>query len=160
MSQDAWAGTLSWWSCQSPAPHSCGTLNHPNSFCRGIFNLTQNLMLIPCCTHSVILNVMATQYTCSLSPVYHPHWLVQWSCHCSHMHIPIHCPWLPGYMGVTQTILIISTMVELFLDRPHKFNQKMGLTFSLKDLSSWQKIQMNLYWNSQEWKYATQMQEG
>ena len=29
---DAWAGTLLWWSCQSPAAHSCGLLSHPNSF--------------------------------------------------------------------------------------------------------------------------------
>ena len=29
---DAWAGTLLWWSCQSPVAHSCGLLNHPNSF--------------------------------------------------------------------------------------------------------------------------------
>ena len=35
--------------------------------------LTQNLMQIRCCTCSVILNAMATQYTCSLSGVYHLH---------------------------------------------------------------------------------------
>ena len=39
-------------------------------------SLTQNLMHVRCSTHSVILNVMATQYTCSLSGVYCPHWLV------------------------------------------------------------------------------------
>ena len=48
-------------------------------------SLMQNLMHIPCCTHSVILNAMATQYTCSLQGTYCPHWLVQWSRHCSHM---------------------------------------------------------------------------
>ena len=47
--------------------------------------LTQNWMQICCSTCSVILNVMATQCTCSLNTVYHPHWLRQWSCHCSHM---------------------------------------------------------------------------
>ena len=45
-------------------------------------SLTQNLMQIRCSTHSVILNVMATQYTCSLDGVSHPHGLAQWSHHC------------------------------------------------------------------------------
>ena len=76
-------------------------------------SLRQNLMQIHCCTCSVILNSMATQCTCSLDRVYHPHWLVQWS-HCSHMRIPVHPPWLPGYIDVIQTILIILTMAGLF----------------------------------------------
>ena len=37
------------------------------------------------------------------------------------MYIPVHSPWLPGYTDVTQTILIILTMTDLFLDRPHIF---------------------------------------
>ena len=36
---DAWVGALSWWSCQSPVAHSCGLLNHPNSFHGGTFKL-------------------------------------------------------------------------------------------------------------------------
>ena len=36
---DAWAGMLSWWSCQSPVDHSCSLLNHLNSFHRGMFKL-------------------------------------------------------------------------------------------------------------------------
>ena len=52
-------------------------------------SLTQNLMQI-CCTHSVIFNVTATQYTCSLNSVYHHHRLALWSCHCSHMCMPVH----------------------------------------------------------------------
>ena len=75
-------------------------------------SLTQNMMQVHCFTHSVILNVMATQYTCSLNSVYCPHWLVQWSRHCSHMHIPVHSPWLPSYINVTQTILIILKMMD------------------------------------------------
>ena len=35
--RDAWAGVLLWWSCQSPVAHSCGLLNHPNSFLGGMF---------------------------------------------------------------------------------------------------------------------------
>ena len=81
--------------------------------------LTQNLMQIHCSTCSVILIAMATQYTCTLSGIYFPHWLVQWSCHCSHMYIPVYSPWLPGYMDVAQAILIILTMAGFFQDRPH-----------------------------------------
>ena len=76
--------------------------------------LTQNLMQIHCSTHSVLLNLMATQYICSLNGVYHPHWLVQWSHHCSCMLIPVHSPWLPGYINVVQTVLIILTMAGFF----------------------------------------------
>ena len=55
-------------------------------------SLMQNLMQIHCSTCSVILNVMATQYTCSLSSLYRPHWLVQWSHYCSCMSIQVHTP--------------------------------------------------------------------
>ena len=72
--------TLSWWSCQSPVAHSCGLLNHPNSFCGGMFKLItkfdEDSLL-----SSVILNMMTTQYTCSLHGIYRSHWLAQWSCH-------------------------------------------------------------------------------
>ena len=77
-------------------------------------SLTQNLMQIHCSVHSGILNVMATQYTGSLNGVYCPHWLAQWSHHCSHMHIPVHSPWLPRYINVTQTILIKLTVSGFF----------------------------------------------
>ena len=77
-------------------------------------SLAQNLMQIRCSAHSVILNVMATQDTCSLNGIYCPHWLVQWSRHCSHMHIPVHSPLLPGYINVLQTVLVILTMAGLF----------------------------------------------
>ena len=80
--------------------------------------LTQNLMQNRCCTRSVILYVTATQYTHSLNGLYRPHWLVQWSHHGSHMCIPVHSPWLPGYINVVQTSLIILTMAGVFLDRP------------------------------------------
>ena len=83
-------------------------------------SLMKNLMQIHCSTHSVVLNAMATQYTCSLNCVYCPHWLVQWSHHCSGMHSPVHCPWLPGYITTRQTSLTTVTMVGLSLDRPHK----------------------------------------
>ena len=66
---DAWAGTLSWWSCQSPVVHRCGLLNHLNSFHGGMFKLNAkcgaDLLL-----YSLMLNIMATQYT------YSPHLLL------------------------------------------------------------------------------------
>ena len=113
MRHDAWAGMLMRWSCQSPVAHSCGLLNHPNSFHRGMFKFNAKFD-----ADSVILNVMTTQYTCSLNGAYHPHWLVQWRHHCSCMCIPIYSSWLPGYSNVTQTVLVILTMAGLFPDRP------------------------------------------
>ena len=77
-------------------------------------SVTQNLMQICCSTSSVILNVTTTQYTRSLNGVYCPHWLVQWSRHCSCMCIPVHSPWLSGYMDIVQTVVIILTMAGLF----------------------------------------------
>ena len=81
-------------------------------------SLMQNLMQIHCSICSVILNAMATQYTGSLIGVYHPHWLVQWSHHCSCMCIPVHSPWLSPYIDASQMVLIILTMAGLFPDRP------------------------------------------
>ena len=81
-------------------------------------SLMQNLTQIHCSIHSVILNAMTAQCTCSLKSVYGPHWCVQWSRHCSPMHIPVHSPWLPGYIRVRQTVLIILRMAGLFLDKP------------------------------------------
>ena len=66
--------------------------------------------------YSVILNVTATQYTCPLNSIYHPHWIVQWSRHCLCMCIPVHSPWLPGY---TDVVLIILIMAAFFPYRPH-----------------------------------------
>ena len=112
---DVWAGILLWWGCRSPVAHSCNFLNHLNTFTEECWSLMQNLMQIHCSAGSVILNAMATQYTCSLNSVYHPHWLVQWSHHCPCMCIPVHSPWLPGYIDITQTILVILTMGGFFL---------------------------------------------
>ena len=39
--QERWysSSALSWWGCQSPVAHSCGLLNHLNSFQEGTFKL-------------------------------------------------------------------------------------------------------------------------
>ena len=35
------------------------------------------------------------------------------------MYIAVHSPWLPGYIDVAQTILVLLPMAGLFPDRPH-----------------------------------------
>ena len=72
-------------------------------------SLTQNLMPICCFACSVILNVMATQYTCFLKGIYCPKWGIWWSCRHSHMLV---------YIGVTQIILILLTLAGIFPDIP------------------------------------------
>ena len=49
--------------------HSCSLLNHLNSFHRGMFKLNAKFDAESLPSHSVILNVPATQYTCSLNGV-------------------------------------------------------------------------------------------
>ena len=66
-------------------------------------SLMQNLMQIRCSTCLVILNAMATQYTCSLNVIYCPQWLVQWSRRCSHTWISGHFSWLLGYINATHS---------------------------------------------------------
>ena len=91
-------------------------MNYLNIFCRGMFKLNTkfdaDLLL-----YSVILNATATQYTCPLNGSYCPHWLVQWSHHCSHTCIPVPSPWLPGYIQVATHSCYI-TNGWIFLDRP------------------------------------------
>ena len=126
--RDAWAGEV-WWSCQSPVVLRCSLLSYPNSFWGRMLKLNAKFDAYSL-LYSVILTVMATQYICSLNSVYHLCWLVQWS-HCSHMCIPVHSPWLPSYIDVAQTILIIIlylkcnnitlTMAGLFPDRPQYY---------------------------------------
>ena len=75
---DTWAGTLSWWSCQSPVAHSCSLLNHLNSFHGGMFKLKAkfdadswlySLSHFECDDHTI---------QCALISIYSPHWVVQW----------------------------------------------------------------------------------
>ena len=78
--------------------HLCHTLlalhslHHPqkppellDSFHGGMFKLNTKFDADSLLYFSVMLNAIAMQYTCSLNSVYHPHWLVQWSHHCSHI---------------------------------------------------------------------------
>ena len=77
-------------------------------------SLSQSFLQICCSTCSFW--TQWPQYTCSLNGTHCLHWLVQWSHHCSHMHISFHPPWLSGYISVVQTVLIILTMAGLFPD--------------------------------------------
>ena len=84
------------------------------------WSLMQSMMQMHWSTCSVILNAMATQYTCSLNGVYHPHWLVQWSHHYSHMHSsPLSLA--ARLHRCHANVPIILTVAGLFLDRPHMF---------------------------------------
>ena len=40
---DAWVEALLWLTCQSPVAHSCGLLNHLNTFCGGMLKLDTKL---------------------------------------------------------------------------------------------------------------------
>ena len=93
-------------------------LNYPNSFRGRMFKLITkfdadlllySLSRLECNSHTVHL---PTQWALppSLTSIV--------KCHCSRMHISVHSPWLPGYIDVTQTVLVILTMAGLFLDRP------------------------------------------
>ena len=120
MRHDSWVVTLSWWSCQSLFTYSYSLLYQLNSFRGEVFKFNAksdaNSLL-----YSDILNTMATQYIHMLTQQqWPPHWLVQWSHHCSLMCFPVHSPWLPGYIDVTRTVLVILIMTGLFPDRPHR----------------------------------------
>ena len=99
---EAWADSLLWWSCQSPVVYRCDLLNHANRFWSGMFKLNANfdadslfylLSHFECGSHTV--HVFS-----QLGLPFPPPQLVQWSHHCSHMHIAFHSPWLPGYIDV------------------------------------------------------------
>ena len=94
---DAWERALLWWSCQLPAAHSRGLLNYPSSFCGGMFKLIAKFDVDPLLYSPSHCECDSHTIQCSLHGIYHPHWLVQWSRPCSHVHIPVPSPWLPGY---------------------------------------------------------------
>ena len=100
-------------------------------------SVMQNLMQICCSTHSVILNVTATQYTRSLSGVYRPHWLVLWSHRCSCTCTPVHSPCLPSYIDVPQTILVILTVAKLFPHRPRILKNETAGSYSNSIFNFW-----------------------
>ena len=114
---DARRGKLLWWSCQSPVAYSCRLLNHPNSFCGRMPKLNEKFdvgSLLYSLSHSECDGHTAHMLTqwCLLSPL-----TSTMKLSLSHTCVPVHCPWLPVYIDITQTIFIIVTVVGLFLDR-------------------------------------------
>ena len=93
-------------------------------------SLTQNFMQICCSTSSVILNVIATQYTCWLNGVYCPP-LTSTVRSSLFMHAhssPLSL--LPGYIDAVQTVLVILSMAALFPDRPCIFRSGIAGSYS------------------------------
>ena len=79
------------------------SLYHPNGFCGGMFKLNTKFDA----DSSLYL---LSHFECDGHTVHMlPQWLAQWRHHCSHRHIPVHSPWLPGYITVMQTVLVILT---------------------------------------------------
>ena len=81
--------------CCDEVAHSCGHLNHLNSFCRGLLKLNAKFdvdLLLCSLSH---FECEAMQYVFSLNGIYCPLWLIQWSHGCSCMWILVHSPWCP-----------------------------------------------------------------
>ena len=103
----------------APSYFPRGLLNHPNSFCRGMFKLNAKF-------HADSLLYSVSHFECVGHTV---HMLTHWrlpppltsavKSSFTHAHSS-HCPWLPVHINVMQTVLIILTMVGLFPDRPHR----------------------------------------
>ena len=115
----AWADMLLWWSCQSPVAHSCGLLNHANSFHGGMFKITEKFdedLLLYFLSH---FEKMVTKYTCHSIASTHPPptTTVKWTLFTHAQHSPLSLAATLYWCG--QTILFTLTMAGFFPDRPH-----------------------------------------
>ena len=115
---------LLWWICQWLIAHRCGLQNHLHSFHRGMFKLNvkfdaDSLLYVPshfkCDSHTIH---MLTHSVVSITQSLVHHWLVQWSCHCSHMHVPVHFSLAAKLHQCCANLL---TMAGIFADRPHVY---------------------------------------
>ena len=97
MRHASWVGTLSQWSCQSPVAHSCVLLNHTNNFSKGMLKLNAKF-------DADSLLYLLSHFECDGHTVdvltHCPHWLVQWSCHCSHV------PFQSTFLGYQVTSML------------------------------------------------------
>ena len=119
---DAWAGTLSWWSCQSPVAHSNSLLSHLNSCHKGMFtlNATFDAGLLLCWlshferdghrVHMLTQRHLLPPLTSTAKSSLFMH------AHSSSLSLAA------SYIDVVQTILTILTMAGLVPDRPHMCN--------------------------------------
>ena len=162
---DAWVGALLWRSCQSPVAHSC--IGIILSFCRGMFKCNTIFDADPL-LYSLSFRMwwstvhMLTQQ-CPLSPL-----TSRVKYHCSCVHILVHTPWLPGYVDVAQTVLVILTMVWLFPDRPcitdvfiYWILFRLKVNGLLKASCSWQMIEPGFepgHWTSEFGSVNTELQ--
>ena len=134
---DAWAGVLSWWSCQTPLAHGRGLLNHHNSFCGGMFKLNKkfdpdsllySLSHFECHGHTVhILTqqclppLLTSTVTSSLfthvhsSPLSLAARLHQ--CHANHSHYINN-----GWTFSKQMLYIVKWLVSLTFITTHRYN--------------------------------------
>ena len=114
--------------CDEAANHqlsiSCGLLNHLNSFHRGMCKLpgkfdTDSLLYL-------LSRFEFNGHTVHMLPLQHlpPPLIstVKSSLFTSHMHVPVHCPWAPGYGDIVQTLLVILTIAGLSPHRPYTHN--------------------------------------
>ena len=116
---DSWASTLLWWSCQSPVAHSCGLLNHLNSFCGGMFKLNAKF-------EADVLLYLLSHFECdghtghmlTLQGLPPPLTSVGKLSLFTHAHSSLLSLAARLYRCRTN-VLIILTMADLFLDRPH-----------------------------------------
>ena len=99
-----------------PVAYSCGLLNHLNNVCRGRVKL--KVKFDPDSLLYLLSHFECDGHTVHTLTQWHlpPHWLLQWSHHCSHMCIPDCSSWLPRYSNVVQIIFIILTMAGLFMN--------------------------------------------
>ena len=103
------AGMLSWWSCPSPVAHSWRLLNHPDSFCGGMFKLKAKFdvdLLLSSLSHFACDG--HTVHTLNQQHVVTP--LTSTMKSSLFKRIPVHSPWLPGYIDEVQTVPVILTM--------------------------------------------------
>ena len=111
------SGHVVWWSCQSPVAHSCGLLNHLNSFHRGMFKFNTKF-------DADFLLYFLSYFECNSHTV---HMLTQWhllplltstvkSSLFTHAHSsPLSLA--ASYISVMQTILVLLIMVGIIPER-------------------------------------------
>ena len=117
------------------ASHQCGLLNHLDSFCGGMFKFNAKFdadSLLYSLSHfewdSLTIHMLTQEYL--LPPL-----TITVKLSLFTLHIPVHSPWLPGYIDVAQTILLILTMAGIFLDRPCKCSRSFFICLILKVLN-------------------------
>ena len=130
---DAWVGTLLWWSCQSPVAHSCGLLNHLNSFCWGMFELNAKFdadSLLYSLSHFLLWRPHSTQ--CLPPPLTSIVKSLFMHTHSSPLSLATRLHWCCANCS------IILMKAGLFLDRPDITRNDLAGSHGLWFLTSWE----------------------